>query len=69
MEPRDVAQEPILEPRWLDVDAAASYLCLSRHALYHRVSRRQIPFVLQGRMIRFDRCPRQVDEQGGAPWV
>jgi len=49
------SQGPVLEPRWLDVDAAAQYLCMSRHALYHRVSRRQIPFVRHGRIIRFDR--------------
>src|SRR5436853_6973456 len=55
MEPRDVVAGPIIEPRWLDVDTAAQYLCMSRHALYHRVSRRQIPFVRHGRIIRFDR--------------
>ncbi len=46
---------PGLDPRWLDVDAAARYLCMSRHSLYHRVNRRQMPFVRQGRVIRFDR--------------
>src|SRR5438128_8727427 len=55
MEPRDVAPGPIIEPRWLDVDTAAQYLCMSRHALYHRISRRQIPFVRRDRIIRFDR--------------
>jgi excisionase family DNA binding protein len=55
MEPRDVAPGPIIEPRWLDVDAAAQYLCMSRHAIYHRVNRCQIPFVRQGRSLRFDR--------------
>jgi hypothetical protein len=48
MESRDVCQGPIVEPRWLDVDTAAQYLCMSRHALYHRVGRRQIPFTRQG---------------------
>lgn len=55
MESRDVSQGPIVEPRWFDVDTAARYLCMSRHAIYHRVSRRQIPFVKDGRTIRFDR--------------
>ena len=55
MEPRDVAPGPIIEPRWLDVDAAAQYLCMSRHALYHRIGRRQIPFVKNGQIVRFDR--------------
>src|SRR5713226_3551759 len=55
MEPRDVVPGPVIEPRWLDVDTAAQYLCMSRHALYHRVSRRQIPFVRRGRIVRFDR--------------
>jgi hypothetical protein len=32
MEPRDVAPGPIIEPRWLDVDTAAQYLCMSRHS-------------------------------------
>ena len=54
-EPRDVAPGPIIEPRWLDVDTAAQYLCMSRHALCHRVSCRQIPFVRRGRIVRFDR--------------
>ena len=30
MEPRDVVPGPIIEPRWLDVDTAAQYLCMSR---------------------------------------
>src|SRR5436190_20144083 len=55
MEPRERSQDPIVEPRWLDVDAASRYLCMSVHALYHRIGRRQIPYVKQGRMIRFDR--------------
>jgi integrase len=55
MEPRDVDHRPNLEPRWLDVDAASRYLCMSVDGLYHRVARRQIPFVKQGRIIRFDR--------------
>ena len=24
---------PVITPRWLDIDAAAEYLCMSRHAL------------------------------------
>src|SRR6266404_6516065 len=55
MEPRDIVPGPTIEPRWLDVDTAAQYLCMRRHALYHRISRRQIPFVRRGRIIRFDR--------------
>src|SRR4029079_16491370 len=55
MEPESVVAGPIIEPRWLDVDTAAQYLCMSRHAIYHRISRRQIPFVRRGRIIRFDR--------------
>ena len=58
MEPRDVIppaetaselQEPIarpgptIEPRWLDIDTAARYLCMTRHALYHQVARVQLP--------------------------
>src|SRR5579862_8946526 len=55
MEPQHVVPGPIIEPRWLDVDTAAQYLCMSRHAIYHRISRRQIPFVRRGRIIRLDR--------------
>jgi excisionase family DNA binding protein len=70
MEPRDVDPplgfegggrerverlEPALEPRWLDVDTAAKYLCMTRHAIYHRVNRCQLPFIRDGRRIRFDR--------------
>ena len=70
MEPRDVTppvetaqeqQEPIarpgptIEPRWLDIDTAAKYLCMTRHALYHQVARVQLPFIRHGRLLRFDR--------------
>src|SRR3989441_10113547 len=55
MEPRERSQDPLVEPRWLDVEAASRYLCMSVDALYHRVGRRQIPFVKHGRIIRFDR--------------
>ena len=43
--PVDVAKEqrepvprpdPVIEPRWLDIDTAAKYLCMTRHALYHQ---------------------------------
>ena len=36
-------------------DTAVQYLCMRRYALYHRVSRRQIPFTRQARVLRFDR--------------
>jgi hypothetical protein len=39
----------------VDVDAASRYLCMSVHSLYHRIGRRQIPFVKHGHTIRFDR--------------
>ena len=55
LEPRELSHEPVLEPRWLDVDTASRYLCMSVDALYHRVARRQIPFVKNGRSVRFDR--------------
>jgi excisionase family DNA binding protein len=47
---------PVIAPRWLDVDTAAQYLCMTRHALYHQVARLQLPFVRHGRLIRFDRA-------------
>jgi excisionase family DNA binding protein len=49
-------QGPVITPRWLDVDAAAQYLCMTRHALYHQVARLQLPFVRHGRLLRFDRA-------------
>ena len=53
---RDLATaNPAIAPRWLDVDTAAQYLCMTRHALYHQVARLQLPFVRHGRLIRFDR--------------
>ena len=70
MEPRDVIPpvdlapqerepashpEPLIEPRWLDIDTAAKYLCMTRHALYHQVARVQLPFIRHGRLLRFDR--------------
>ena len=42
---------PVITPRWLDVDAAAQYLCMTRHALYHQVARLQLPFVRH-----YERC-------------
>lgn len=70
MEPTDVIppadvteeqREPItptgltIGPRWLDIDTAAKYLCMTRHALYHQVARVQLPFIRHGRLLRFDR--------------
>ena len=42
-------------PAISNVENAARYLCMSRHALDHRVSRCQIPFARQGRSLFFDR--------------
>ena len=58
MESRDVAQGPIVEPRWFDVKTAAQYLCMSRHAIYHRINRCQIA-VHQGRSDRFASTARR----------
>jgi len=55
MKSTDVVQDPPVDPYWLDVPAAARYLCMTPHAIYHRINRRDIPFVRQGRMVRFDR--------------
>jgi len=41
MQPREHPQDPVVETRWLDVDAASRYLCMSVQALYHRIGRRQ----------------------------
>jgi excisionase family DNA binding protein len=41
--------------RYLDARGAASYLSLTKKALYHRVSRRSIPYIRVGRLLRFDR--------------
>ena len=40
---RKQVADPVVEPRWLNVDAAARYLCMSVLAIYHKISRRQIP--------------------------
>ena len=70
MEPRDAAPsvdgaqrsgEPMerpgsdVESRWFDVRTAAKYLCMTQHAIYHRINRCQLPFIRDGRRIRFDR--------------
>jgi excisionase family DNA binding protein len=55
MEPRDVAPRSDVESRWFDVDTAAKYLCTTRHAIYHRINRLQLPFIRDGRRVRFDR--------------
>jgi excisionase family DNA binding protein len=41
--------------RYLDARGAASYLALTKKAVYHRVSRRTIPYIRVGRLLRFDR--------------
>src|SRR5262245_13771232 len=46
---------PTIEPRWLDIDTAAKYVCMTPHALYHQVARKQLPFIRHGRLLRFDR--------------
>jgi excisionase family DNA binding protein len=55
MEPRDVAPGSDVESRWFDVRTAAKYLCMTRHAIYHRINRCQLPFIRGGRRVRFDR--------------
>ena len=44
-----------IDPRWLDATRTADYISVSLDALYHMVQRRQIPFVLKGRRLFFDR--------------
>lgn len=44
-----------LTVRYLSVETASAYLSLSRKAIYHRVSRREIPFIKRGRRVMFDR--------------
>lgn len=41
--------------RYLDVKTTAGYLSLSSKAVYHRVARREIPFIKKGRRVLFDR--------------
>ena len=55
-EPREPTTRtcPTIEPRWLDIDTAAKYLCMTKHALYHQVARVQLPFIRHGRLLRFD---------------
>jgi excisionase family DNA binding protein len=42
-------------PRYLDVASAAAYLSLSTSYLFKLVSRRKVPFIKIGRLVRFDR--------------
>jgi excisionase family DNA binding protein len=42
-------------PRYLDVAGAAGYLSISTSYLSKLVSRRKIPFLKIGRLVRFDR--------------
>ena len=85
MEPRDVtpsidvAKEqrdpiaepsPTIEPRWLDIDTAAKYLCMMRHALYHQVARIQLPFVRHGSSPEIrSPGPRPLVREGGQVWL
>src|SRR5439155_26520464 len=55
MEPRGGAPGSEVESKWFDVRTAAKYLCLKRHAIYNRINRCQLPFIRDGRRIRFDR--------------
>jgi hypothetical protein len=49
MESRDVAPGSDVESQWFDVRTAAKYFCLTRHAIYHRINRCQLPFIRDGR--------------------
>ena len=53
--PKRARPGPSIEPRWLDAASAARYISVTPDALYHMVQRRQIPFVLKGRRLFFDR--------------
>src|SRR5262249_31876088 len=44
-----------IEPRWLDVDAAAQYVCSTAAAVYHLVERGQLRVIRRGRRIWLDR--------------
>lgn len=44
-----------MTPRYLNVEAAAAYLGDTEWALRHKVQRREIPFIKDGRRIKFDR--------------
>jgi excisionase family DNA binding protein len=50
-----LTRAPWIDPRWLDAARAADYISVTVDALYHMVQRRQIPFVLKGRRVFFDR--------------
>ena len=54
-QPGPEATSEAMDVRYLDANAAAAYLSLSVKAIYHRVRRRQIPFVKKGRRVFFDR--------------
>lgn len=41
--------------RYLNVRQTATYLSMSRHTLYERVSQRAIPFIKLGRKLLFDK--------------
>lgn len=41
--------------RYLDIAGAAEYLSLSTSYLFKLVSRRKVPFIKIGRLVRFDR--------------
>ena len=69
--PVDIAQEqqepiarpgPAIEPRWLDVDTAAQYLCMTRHALYHQVGARAAA-------VRPSRSSPEIRSRGARPLV
>jgi excisionase family DNA binding protein len=44
-----------MEPRYLDIRGAATYLSRSPRALYTLVHERRIPFIKQGGRVMFDR--------------
>jgi integrase len=69
MEPRDVAPGSDVESRWFDVRTAAKYLCMTRHAIYHRINRCQLPSIRDGRTVLRPRCARSLDEEGGEVWL
>jgi excisionase family DNA binding protein len=43
-------------PPFLSVPSAAAYLSLTPKSMYHRIARRTVPFIKQGRRILFDQA-------------
>lgn len=57
---------PKIEVRYMNIEQCSVYIGRSVTAIYRLVARREIPFIRNGRNLRFDKKAIDAWQQGGA---